>query len=128
MNRAEKILKLVELRGTSVPVYRQVKFFWFIPLRFLIGYLWISDERTHWGVTIANGETSHNRAFGARAYGADFRKEDGERRIGPPGITGAWQTAITMWPVRSEEKAIEVFNYVAGLVDQAHAFHCRQVA
>ena len=83
------------------------------------GWLSFHDRGDHWAVFRTNGKYTHQPLDGD-ALGADFLKDTGERKIGPLSLTGAWRTAFTMHPVRDEEKAVKVFNYVARMVDLAY--------
>ncbi len=107
MNRAEKIKALYEKKGKT------------LQLNFLGNWLWIDEGKKSWNVTIASGCTSHNPKLGP-AYSADFRKEDGERAVLEGYLTGVWKSALSMWPVREEQKAKELFDWIAEGVDRAY--------
>lgn len=107
MNRAEKIKALYKKKGKT------------FKLGFIFGnWLWIDKEKDCWNVTIASGPDYHNSLWGP-AYSADFNKKTGER-LSTTGFTGVYETAVTMWPIRNEKKAVRIFSYVAEEVDSAY--------
>lgn len=127
MNRSQKIGKLVEKFGKSVQIFERKRVLGFIPLTLSRGWLWIEDTHDHWSVILANGKMTHQPLDG-HAFGADFRKDNGERKVGPLDLTGAWKTAVSMWPIRNEEEAVRVFNLISSRVDLAFCFHCEASA
>ncbi len=66
----------------------------------------------------------HSRIGGVKSRIADFMKKDGSRKIGPMHLTGAWESAISMWPVYDHEKAEQVFEWVGNMVDWAYEYYC----
>ena len=127
MSNAQKIIELMKLFGRSVRIFERKRVLGLFSVTLSRGWLWIDDAGDHWSVTFANGETVHQPFWGP-ALGADFRKNDGERKIGPLDLTGAWKTAISMWPIRKEEEAVRVFSLVASRVDLAYRYHCTGLA
>jgi len=120
VNHAQKIAELNARFKEPIQVRKK---------RYLFGvhvwtssYGWISFEENvaSWFVLVTNGKYTHNRAGGARAYGADFKTTDGSRKIGP--VYGAWKSVIWMHPAGKDE-AEGIFNYVASLVDIAHDYY-----
>lgn len=123
MNNAQKISKLVEQLGDSVQIFERKRVLGFIPLTISRGWLWLEDAGDHWSVTLANGKTTHQ-PLGGPALGADFRKDSGERKVGPLDLTGAWKSALSMWPIKNEEEAARVFTLISHRIDLALRFHC----
>lgn len=87
-------------------------------------YVTVYDKGDYWFVLLTNQKDSHNRAGGSRAYAVDFRKDDGEvhERF---SHSGAWKSALTVWPVMEEDEAKRIVDYVARMVDLAHEQHIR---
>ena len=131
MNRSEKLRALHRKSPNEnsyrVRVPRKRRFLRCFTTRYTI-YLTVykckepDHEDDHWFVMLTNGEDSHNPAWGARAYGADFRMDDGEAHRSRH-LPGAWESALTMWPVRDKDKAAGVIAYVAKVVDLAYEQH-----
>lgn len=122
MNIALKISMLAEQYGKQVEVLQRKKILGLFPSTLHIGWLWIEDKGTYWYVTFASGKDCHNTLNGP-AIGADFLKESGERRVGPLGLSGAWESALSMWPIKEEAKAISVFTRISSLIDVTFRFH-----
>ena len=122
MSNAEKISRLMERFGRSVQIFERKHVLGFIPITLSRGWLWIEDANDHWSVTLANGKTTHQPLDGP-ALGADFRKDNGERKIGPFDLTGAWKSAISMWPIRNEKEAARVFGLITSRIDLAYRYH-----
>ena len=124
MNRSEKICELKKRYNEPVQILERKEvlggLFSFNKSR---GWLSFEDRGDHWSVILTNDKYTHEPLNGD-ALGADFLKETGERKIGPLSLTGAWRTSLTMHPVRDEEKAVQVFNYIAGMVDRAYQQYC----
>ncbi|MDO8507041.1 MAG: hypothetical protein Q7S53_00545 [bacterium] len=123
MNDSQKIAELVKRCGKSVQILEKKRMLGFIPVTHSRGWLWIDDANDHWSVTLANGKTSHQ-ALGSKAFAADFRKANGERKIGPSDLTGVWKSALSMWPIRDEEEAVRVFDLIVSRIDLAYSYHC----
>jgi hypothetical protein len=64
-------------------------------------------------------KNSHHPFLG-NAISADFRKDNGERYTfwGWPGVC---ESALTMWPVRDEQRAKNIFNYISNQVHEVYA-------
>lgn len=88
------------------------------------GWLHLTDEGDYWFVLYTSDKDTHHILNGP-ALGADFEKTTGERKIRCSGLTGAWESAINMWPVKDEEKAEQIFNIVRRYVHQAHQYNCK---
>ena len=78
--------------------------------------------KDYWFVLLTNHPDGHNRAGGVKTWGADFRMDDGEiyQRA---GMSGAWESIISVWPVEGKNKAAKVFSHVAEMVDLAYEQH-----
>lgn len=122
MNNSQKISKLVEKFDKSVQIFERKRVLGFIPFTLSCGWLWIEDECDCWAVTLANGKTTHDSLDGP-ALCVNFRKDNGERKVGPLHLTGAWKSTLSMWPIENEEEAIQVFNLIQSRVDLAFRLH-----
>lgn len=122
MNNAEKIGKLVERFGKSVQVFEKKRVLGFISITHHRGWLWIEDAGGHWSVTLASDKAEHQPLNGP-ALCADFRKDNGERKIGPLDLIGAWKSTLSMLPIRNEEEAIRVFNLISSQIELALHFY-----
>lgn len=127
MNNAQKISKMVERLGRSVQIFEQKRMFGFIPITLSRGWLWFKDVNDHWSVMLASDKTTHNSLNGP-AYSADFRKDNGKRKIGPLYLTGTWISAFSTWPIVDEEKAIRTFNLIASKIDLAYRYYFAESA
>jgi len=123
VNNAQKISKLVERFGKSVQIFERKRVLGLVLVTLSRGWLWIENANDHWSVTLANGKTTHQ-PLGGPALGADFRKDNGECKVGPLDLTGAWKSALSMWPIRNEEEAARVFSLIASRVNLAYRYHC----
>ena len=123
MHNAQKISQLTERFGKEIKVLERIRVLGFIPVTLSCGWLWISvDANDHWSVTLASRRTGHYPIF-SPAFGADFRKDNGERKIGPLHLRGAWKSAISMWPITEDEEADRVFNLIASRIDAVYRYH-----
>ena len=79
------------------------------------GYLWIEEKDDHWNVQWATGRTTHNGYV--PTISVDFDKATGERwkRY---GLSGAWQSALSMWPVRKEEEANIIYHRMVSHINR----------
>ncbi|MCI5060696.1 MAG: hypothetical protein MRY79_06465, partial [Alphaproteobacteria bacterium] len=59
------------------------------------------------------------------ALGVDFSKETGGRRVVPGYLSGAWESAISMWPVENEKRVLEVYKDVRRMVDSAYSHNMK---
>lgn len=119
INYAEKIGRIVEKQGLGpIQVFRRKNILG-IPFKLSRGWLSFRDAGDFWSVLLTNGRHTHQPLYDD-ALGADFKKDDGKRKIGPLHLTGAWRSALSMWPARKDDDAIRVFNYVASMVDLAY--------
>ncbi len=82
------------------------------------GWLHIEDEGNRYNVFYTSSKDTHNRGTGP-AYMVDFEKKTGDL-YARYGLTGAWKTALSLWPVDDPEEAREIFQTVAGMVDEAY--------
>ena len=114
MNLSQKIQTLFNAHGETVQIGKRFGLF-------SRGWLWIEDNGDSWHIDVANGRTSHD-PLGGSVYGIDVRKDTGER-LKKPGLTGAWESAISMWPVRDEGRAEGIYRHVATRIDRAFAYH-----
>lgn len=85
------------------------------------GWLWIEKHGDYWNVALANGQGSHNPLWGS-AYSVDILVRTGARRK-HLGLTGAWKSAMTTWPVRDEYEARRVWDVVVSCIEQAYQHH-----
>ena len=113
MDTAIKIQALLLGRGKLVEVGRSFGVF-------SKGWLTIKDNGESLRVIYTNGKNSCTYALGA-----DFVKATGQRKV-ENGLLGAWESAISIWPVRDEERAVEVFNIVESHVDAAFKYNRRR--
>ena len=93
------------------------------------GWLWIEEKKARWGgkaywrVFLANGEKTHQPSVDDPCFAADFQKANGQpyRRF---GLTGAWDSALSMWPVRDEKEATRIIDLVSSRINLAYKYHC----
>lgn len=82
------------------------------------GWLAITNEDNCYSVHYTSGKDIHQPLCGP-SYIADFEKDTG-RPYERNGLTGAWKTALSLWPVNDQAEAREIFQTVAGMVDDAY--------
>ena len=121
MNSAEKVAKLLAQVGKAIPIKVKKKFLGLFPYVVHHGWLWIDDHSDHWHVAIASDERNHCPQR-LDYMGVNISKETGERIIGECGNTGAWQVAMSLWPVRDEEKAVRYTEAVLRATEQAYEY------
>lgn len=100
----------------SYPVLRRWRFLWW-RWSTVERWLWIDDDGADWFVTVASGPRSHD-ALSGPAYGCYVDKGTGELSASR-GWTGAWRTALSMWPIRDEADARLAYGVVAAAVARA---------
>jgi hypothetical protein len=120
---AEKIAKLVEQFGESVPVLDRKKLLGIIPVTIRHGWLWVEDNDSTWRVFLANGKSTHQPLDGT-LVGADIRKDNSERKTGPGELTGTWTSAVSVWPITDEKEALSVFGRILSGINLAFRHHC----
>ncbi len=119
MNISQKIAELHRRLGKHVKVWHHKKLLGFIPIFWPGGWLSIDEEENSWSVMLTSNKHTHHPFLGS-ALGADFQKSDGERKIGPGNLTGAWFTILSMWPAKNEDEAVRIFNTVASKINAAY--------
>lgn len=120
------IIKKIEFllkAGDVVPVNleKAIKIFNF---RFVIwranqGWLHIEDKQDYYSIMWTTDKETHSRAFGTRAHMIDLDKATGKLHQ-KYGFSGAWESAISMWPVKEEEDIKRVFNIMKARIDIAY--------
>lgn len=124
MHLGEKLAALHQRFGKLVEVCERKQILWCLPLTLHSGWVSIEDKEDHWAVLWTSDRDTHDPLFHGPAIGIDVRKDTGERhRIAGAGLSGAWRTAVTLWPVRDDGEAEEVFRRVQRLVDLAYSYH-----
>ncbi len=125
MNTVDKITKLFEKFGKVVQIQYRKKFLGLIPYTYRGWWMSFEDKDDHWFVFLTNGRDSHCRMFGASAIGADFSKKDNVlySRL---NMSGAWKSAISMWPVQDEQESIEIFEEIKFYIDKTYEHHFSQ--
>lgn len=120
MNIQDKLAVLAGV-GESVPVVSRSVKLKFFPVVKQKGWISIDDKGDHWFVLWTNRRDSHNRAGGVKCYAADFRKDTGLPYKLAKNWTGAWESAIGLWQVHTEEqeKADKIFEYIRDCIELA---------
>jgi len=118
----EKLAALAERFEDPVEVLERVRLLWFIPFTRCRGWFSIEDNGDHWAVLWTSHRDTHDPLFHGSAIAADVRKDTGERHQ-RAGLSGAWRTALSLWPVRNENDAERIFRHVQHLVDLAYRWH-----
>lgn len=117
----QKIERLLELHGETVPITgaKATSSWWqrllgaINPIR--PGYLWIDVAKHSINVQWATGRTTHNGY--QTTFSIDFDKATGKRYT-RHGLTGAWKSALSMWPVRDESSADAYYDRIVALIEQ----------
>lgn len=116
MNTIEKIQTLFKQYGESVQIG---KFLGIISK----GWLSITEKECCYSVLYTSEKDAHYPLkSGGPALEIDFNKVTGERHRSL-GFTGAWKTALSMWPVYNEQEANEVYDTVKSYVDKAYNYN-----
>ncbi len=114
-------LEALAARGRSAPAISRGTVLGFIPRKRHHGWVSAEDRGDHWFVLWTNREDAHSRIGGQKCYAADFRKDNALPYTRSPDWTGAWESAIRLWPVYEDEreKAEWVFRFIRERVDFA---------
>jgi len=124
MSLVEK-LSFLASRGESFPVTRWKKFLWLIPYRSRGGWISIEvkDDKDVFFVMWTDSKDSHLPHISGSAYAVDIRRDTGElnNRFGQ---TGAWKSAISMWPIYDDNRAEaeRIFGVMKYRIDVAYAW------
>ncbi len=127
MHTAQKIEHLFNRFGETVKVRQRVLLLGLIPIIIGSRWLWIEEEPTYWLVYVASHKDSHNRGT-RKLIAAEFLKESGERKIGPMDHTGTWKQALSLWMVRDEAEALQIFAAVKKLAESTYDYYDQEVA
>lgn len=85
------------------------------------GWMSFDAKDVHFFVMLTSHKDSHcPLKCGWNAIAADFRKDNGERWV-RHGLSGVWESALTMWPVKEGDEAIRIFNRVSRMIDVAYS-------
>lgn len=90
---------------------------------FSLGWLNIEDGGDYWSVMWTSNKDYHSILAGRPAIVAEFRKSTGDRNTFF-GLSGAYKSAISMWPVRDKEEADRIFTEVTRHIKNAHRHNC----
>ncbi len=110
-----QVAQLYRACGGSVRVSRWAPF---------AGWLSITDEDRSWHVMWTTGRTTHLCTRPALAVDID-KATGGLSSL--RGVTGAWKSAISMWPVFDVHEAARVHARVCDLIRRAHATHAKRI-
>jgi hypothetical protein len=113
----QKVADLLAKYGPTVPVYRRHSWLFF-RWRSREGWLWVEDHDQYWTIWVSSFRTI-GLPGGSPPVAADISKETGERWQ-RHGLTGAWRTAISAWPVNDENVARQIFELVVERVNHVH--------
>ncbi len=122
MHTSQKIAALQQRLGDTVQVYRRKKMLCVFNRVVPGWWLWIEDQGDYYRIFRASAQTYHSREFG-KSFAADFQKATGERQLGPDPFKGAWESALTMHPIKDENRAKEIFDLVTSEIDAAYQYH-----
>lgn len=120
MNQAEKIRSLVQQYGNKIRVRRGFRLFGRRINLWTRCWLRVEESPDHWGVFRASGRDTHFPIPYGPVIAADFRKDTGALHTAH-GLTGAYMTALSLWPVRDETKARIIYIEICALIDSAYA-------
>lgn len=116
-----KIQALYEKHGSIVKIeVMRPLIFGLFKRKVTLCYLWIdrNEDRQEWVVTKSSDRNYHS-TYTFRATAATYDNH-GARKEGPGVMTGAWETAISMWPVYKEKRAVEIYEEINKLIDFAY--------
>ena len=114
MNIVEKIKWLKEQHGESVEIGSSFYLF-------SKGWLNIDENDDAYHVMYTSAKDTHNPLSGP-ALGVDFTKATGDR-YKRYGLSGAWRSALSMWPVRDEVEAHQVYMQVRRYIKSAYDYN-----
>ena len=127
MTIAEKLAKLQDLVGSAIQLYYTTNFFIFWTTLKEGWWLWINDENEQYYVVwMVSGRDVHNRGKG-RGICVHIRKDNGERDDrGFGDWTGAFETAISVIPVREEVRASEIYGEIVEAINFAYRHYVEE--
>jgi hypothetical protein len=111
MNTVDKIQALLDNKGTSVEIGRS----FFSGSK---GWLAIEDKGDYFSIMYTSDKDTHSPLAGP-ALMLDLDKETGTRRQAA-GLSGAWRSALSMWPVRDAGEIESVQKKMTALIDAAY--------
>lgn len=106
--------------GDRVSIIKENIFLKYIRTKKHYGWLYLTDKSDHISVLFILGEMS-NRIY-LSAYAVDIDKRDGSL-FQRNGLSGAWKSAVRMWPVKEEELIKDIFEDVKEKIDIAYEWH-----
>ena len=87
------------------------------------GWLTITEKPDSWFVLFGGGRDVIDVGEGDSLIGAAFYKGSGDLVQRYPAETGAWESAVNIWPVYDETRAQEVVTDLVSKIDEAHNYH-----
>lgn len=121
-NVAEQIRTLFNEQGPLIET-RKRSTLEFGASSYPVGWLHITEHTDHWHVVPLQNKTvsaAHDRL----AFGVDFWKDTGERKVGPKPLSGVWRAVPhQMVPTDNDERAALVFSYVKKKIEEAYMSH-----
>lgn len=114
MNITDKLQALRDHKGAHVEIGRS----FFLGSK---GWLSIDDKDTHFAVMYTSDKDTHGPLSGP-AYMLEINKQTGARQE-TAGLSGAWKSALSMWPVRGADEIAQVEKIMRGHIDAAYEYN-----
>ena len=108
---------LLDKYGTVLEI-KKILPWYLLSIKVNDGWLVIDDNDGHYFITWSTYPQSHN-VLARPLYGVNICKETGALRS-KHGLTGAWKTAISIWPISDKKEAQEVFSMMLRLINRCY--------
>ena len=109
--------ELRKKHGDTVEVRKKLPWY-LLGIEINDGWLYIDDKDDHFNVGWSTSSTSHD-LMARPFYSVDVSKETSLMRQ-VYGLTGAWKTALSLWPVHDKDEAQEIFQMIERLLRRCH--------
>lgn len=115
----QKIRAIIKHHGDAAPITKPSTFLWglFSWLQSNKGWLWLDDHSDYWSIYLTSDKRYHV-SFGP-VYIVDIDKSTGLLK-NDMGSTGAYKTAISVWPIRDPDEAHAIYLNILNKIDTVY--------
>lgn len=110
--------KLKEMANDTEESSHPLHSWWQRFFLFRCGWIWITkEENSNLSAWLASGKEHHQRMDGP-CYLVEFDRDD--------KVMSVWESVLSMWPVRDENKAAPIIKLIREQADRAYALFKRK--